>query len=153
MNEIKKFIANHHGYIGFIIITILLCIGINLVINAINRKGGIDDSGIRNANEQLIDARTEQSAAIESNQQIRDTIERSDELNRNSIDRITTSEERISNSQRQLDESASRIREGQLIIEDAKRTIAESSNIIGESKSILSTAKARTEKSQSANPK
>lgn len=151
-DKIKKFI-DEHSYITFLIIASIVFIGIELVINGINRNGRIDDTGIRNAHEQLIDVKTEQSSAIESNQQIRDAVERSNEINRNSIDRIITGEERITNSQKQLDETASRIGEGQLIIEEAKRTATESSNLIRESQSILRTAKSRTEKSQSANPK
>lgn len=150
-DKIKKFI-DEHSYITFLIIASILFIGIELVANTIHRTGRIDDTGIRNAHEQLIDVRTEQSAAIESNQQIRNAVERSNEINRNSIDRIITGEERITNSQIQLDETASRIREGQLIIEDAKRTVTESSNIIRESQSILRSAKDRAEKSQSTNP-
>ena len=152
MNDKIKKIIDEHSYITFLIIASIVFIGIELVISGINRNGRIDDTGIRHANEQLNDARTEQSAAIESNQQIRNAVERSNEINRNSIDRIITGEERITNSQTQLDETASRIREGQLIIEDAKRTVTESSNIIRESQSILRSAKDRAEKSQSTNP-
>lgn len=106
-----------------------------------NRSSNIDTTGIRNAENELRNAREYNQQAIDYNQRVRNAVESSEAINERTEERINRSVELNQRTEDTINRSTELTTEARTDAERAKV-------IIGESRNILERAKERNTQSQ-----
>ena len=140
--KIKQFTEKYPWSVPVIII--LVCLSCVWVYT--NRSSNIDTTGIRNAENELRNAREYNQQAIDYNQRVRNAVESSQTLNERTEERINTSLELNQRTENAIDRSTELTAKART---DAERAKA----IIGQSRDILRTAEERNQKSEDATTK
>ena len=111
-----------------------------------DRTSNIDTTGIRNAENELRNAREYNQQSIDYNQRVRNAVESSQTLNERTEERINTSIELNQRTENAIDRGTELTAKARADAERAK-------TIIGQSRDILRTAEERNQKSENPTTK
>ena len=128
-DKVKSYLQIIYGYRWLCIL-----VGIVILLTCIwlyaNKSSNIDDSGIRNAENELRHVREYNKQSIDYNQRVRNAVESSQAINQRTEERINRSVELNQRTENSIDRSTELTSKARADAERAKAIISESRNIL-----------------------
>ena len=128
-DKVKSYLQIIYGYRWLCIL-----VGIVILLTCIwlyaNKSSNIDDSGIRNAENELRHVREYNNQSIDYNQRVRNAVESSQAINQRTEERINRSVELNQRTENSIDRSTELTSKARADAERAKAIISESRNIL-----------------------